>query len=324
MEIISLVCPSCGAQLEVNPRLKQGVCNYCGSSFMIDDQKTKIELDDVESIGYEFERGRFNAQNDGADPELIEAVGALIEPVCELSNLYLQEKSQKGDIKTEEDRVSFLTSDAGKYIPAGGVAAVVMFFAFVLISECGAGVLLGGIILAAGLFAAVYFLQPLCVESMEKSIEGKKRRLEDLKKEIKYFESVLEKYDVNIIPESYRSREAMTFIYNALKNKRAITIQQAVNLLEEEKRLQKEREMQERQLKLQEEQLRLQREQLDQMQEAEEQRRADERNTKIAGAVATGAIVAGGAILSNEKARKAVGKAAGKAAGAVLKGIIGL
>lgn len=321
MEIVSLVCPSCGAKLEANPRLKQGVCNYCGTPFMIDDKKIKIELDNIESVGYEFERGRYNAQNEGADPELIEAVGALIEPVCGLSDMYIKERNRMNDLKREEERVRFLTSDSGRYIPAGVCAGACFLFALLMLGAGGgARMFLIGLIIACVGFALVYLLQPAYVQSVEESVKEKTAALEDLKKEIRYFESVLEKYDADIIPETYQNRVAMTFIYNALRDKRAITIHQAINLYEEELRLQRERELQERQMQLQEEQLRLQREQLEQMEEAEEERRASQRNSQIAGAVATGAIVAGGALLANKKARKA----AGKVAGAVIKGIIGL
>lgn len=36
MKLISLACPNCHAQLQVNQELKQASCNYCGYSFLID------------------------------------------------------------------------------------------------------------------------------------------------------------------------------------------------------------------------------------------------------------------------------------------------
>ena len=38
---------------------------------------------------------------------------------------------------------------------------------------------------------------------------------------------------MDVIPPDYRYRQAMTFFYNALKNQRAMTMQEAVNLYED-------------------------------------------------------------------------------------------
>lgn len=36
MKLITLTCPKCGAQMEVNTELEAIICNYCGNKMLID------------------------------------------------------------------------------------------------------------------------------------------------------------------------------------------------------------------------------------------------------------------------------------------------
>lgn len=40
-------------------------------------------------------------------------------------------------------------------------------------------------------------------------------------------------HNIDVIPPDYRYRDAMAFFYNALRNQRAMTMQEAVNLYED-------------------------------------------------------------------------------------------
>ena len=44
MKIIKLKCDSCGAVLKVNKELKNVTCNYCCSSFLLDDEIKRVEI----------------------------------------------------------------------------------------------------------------------------------------------------------------------------------------------------------------------------------------------------------------------------------------
>ena len=46
MKLVPAKCPSCGASIEVNESLKNAICQYCGTTILIDDavEKYKIEL----------------------------------------------------------------------------------------------------------------------------------------------------------------------------------------------------------------------------------------------------------------------------------------
>lgn len=63
MQLITLKCPTCNANIEVNSELTQGTCNYCGATFLIDDEvKKRNQLSEEE--GFNFEKGRIRAQKE--------------------------------------------------------------------------------------------------------------------------------------------------------------------------------------------------------------------------------------------------------------------
>lgn len=64
MKITSLVCPNCGAKLQVDSDEKNLTCQYCGNALYLDDEITHVEIDNSEQAGYDFEKGRQRAQNE--------------------------------------------------------------------------------------------------------------------------------------------------------------------------------------------------------------------------------------------------------------------
>ena len=63
MRLIDLKCPHCGADLQVNADLPQCVCNYCGTSFVVDEEtkKSDVQIKNAYQFGYEQELGRQEA-----------------------------------------------------------------------------------------------------------------------------------------------------------------------------------------------------------------------------------------------------------------------
>ncbi len=325
MKIITLECTKCGGHIKVNSSLKQGICNFCGTPFMVDDEVkcVKIAFDDAAQVGYDFEKGRMNAQNDGADPALIQAVQALIEPVCGLEPLRKQTAMLRRQLEKDTKQVEVLRSDVGRFLPASACAGLIALVTIAgTASGGGVSAFFGGLILAAVIFAGVFWGQIVYVRDLERKNAKKVYDIDNNDQEIEYFQEVLKQYDVNIIPQKYRNRDAMTYIHQVLECRQAITMQQAVNLYEEELRRREEAARRERELEMQREQLELQRQQMEELQLAEENRRAKETNKKVAGVVATGALAVGGAAVVGAMSNKKVRKAAGKIAGGVVKGII--
>lgn len=62
MKIIDFKCPGCGAQLEVDVDQKQATCSFCNKSFPVDDEAQHFKIDGAAQAGYEFEKGRQQAQ----------------------------------------------------------------------------------------------------------------------------------------------------------------------------------------------------------------------------------------------------------------------
>ena len=64
MKLINLTCPHCQANLQANldSGQRRAKCPYCDSEFIIDDEASHVRFDDMRSAGYDFERGRQQAQ----------------------------------------------------------------------------------------------------------------------------------------------------------------------------------------------------------------------------------------------------------------------
>lgn len=62
MKIISMVCPNCGASLQVDADQKNLTCSYCGNGLYVDDEVKHVQYDNAEETGYQFEKGRQRAQ----------------------------------------------------------------------------------------------------------------------------------------------------------------------------------------------------------------------------------------------------------------------
>ena len=64
MKIVKMVCPNCGATLQIDADKKNLTCNYCGNNLFIDDEVQHIQYDNAEEAGYQFEKGRQRAQSE--------------------------------------------------------------------------------------------------------------------------------------------------------------------------------------------------------------------------------------------------------------------
>ena len=62
MKFVSMVCPHCGASLQVDADQKNLTCNYCGNRLYVDDEVKHVQYDNAEEAGYQFEKGRQRAQ----------------------------------------------------------------------------------------------------------------------------------------------------------------------------------------------------------------------------------------------------------------------
>lgn len=64
MKLVTLTCPKCGAQMEVNPELEAIICNYCGNKMLIDREVVEQKITGGFEFGYQQEQGRLKAQQE--------------------------------------------------------------------------------------------------------------------------------------------------------------------------------------------------------------------------------------------------------------------
>ena len=64
MKLVDTTCRSCGAALHIDADRKRAFCAYCGAQLLIDDEVRHLRIDNAETMGYEFEKGRQRAQNE--------------------------------------------------------------------------------------------------------------------------------------------------------------------------------------------------------------------------------------------------------------------
>ncbi|SET90542.1 hypothetical protein SAMN04487771_10659 [[Clostridium] aminophilum] len=64
MKIVNMVCPNCGASIQVDADKKNLTCNYCGNNLYLDDEVQHVQYDNAEETGYQFEKGRQRAQSE--------------------------------------------------------------------------------------------------------------------------------------------------------------------------------------------------------------------------------------------------------------------
>ncbi len=64
MKLIDTTCPKCGANLRIDADRKSAFCEYCGAQILIDDEVQHLQIDNAESAGYAFEKGRQRAKNE--------------------------------------------------------------------------------------------------------------------------------------------------------------------------------------------------------------------------------------------------------------------
>ena len=64
MKLIDTTCPKCGANLRVDADRQSAFCEYCGGQILIDDEVQHLQIDNAESAGFAFEKGRQRAQSE--------------------------------------------------------------------------------------------------------------------------------------------------------------------------------------------------------------------------------------------------------------------
>lgn len=260
MRLVSLICPNCSSPVEANEKLTKCTCNYCGTTFLIDDeaQKVRVSFDDMKKAGFDFERGRYDAENTGADEELVEKVSAQLTALEELEGLTEQERILNAKLIGKRQEVDRKRSSIGKINYT--IPIILSLFVLMIVFSADASFL--GFLFAAAFVAGSFILTKKRyiansertkseLSSLEAAISREEQVLNDVRLEKS---NVQDKIDLNFIPAKYQSKRALRAILNVLKDRRALTISQAINIYEGDEHRKRLEDMQREQLDLQKKQ----------------------------------------------------------------------
>ena len=64
MKLVEMKCKNCGATLNVDADSGKVVCQFCSAEFQIDNEVQHVQYDNMVNSGYEFEKGRIQAQRE--------------------------------------------------------------------------------------------------------------------------------------------------------------------------------------------------------------------------------------------------------------------
>jgi len=64
VKLVEIKCKNCGAKLEIGDSERDYYCEFCHSSYKLDDGIQHIKYDNMEQAGYEFEKGKIKARQE--------------------------------------------------------------------------------------------------------------------------------------------------------------------------------------------------------------------------------------------------------------------
>ena len=254
MNLTPIRCPTCDAPITLDPGSLEGHCAYCGQHCVLE------------------------CTPDRASTKLANQVEELIAPLSELTVLGDAFEALSAQLAQLQERAQERAKRSLKGMAkAYGVLALVLVWSM----ANGAGPAFW-LPVGIGVIPILAMIRRVDMAELRKSVTSKKKECAAVKEEIRRLRA---SYDFEIIPENYLNKDALQFFHRALKNQRATTIQQAIDLYEDV--LHKIRVE-----KLLEEQITLQRQHLAQSQEADE-----DSAREVGGSGLGKALVTGGALL---------------------------
>ena len=274
MNIKSITCPNCGAQLNVDENVSRVICEFCGSTVTVEDSRLE---------GFNREMGSMDAREKVAY-EKAKAIDDLIPPLCDYPRVLQGKKVLESQIKSLSDQVTFCEK-FGRIVNYLICCFVSAFFLLLLIA-LNANIVF--FILFALLSVISFPILALAIlkywDNVKQGVETTSNSIVAHAKTLNNFNRILEEHKDIIIPQNYRYPKALCFIRDHLRSQEAQTVEQAIYqyeaLLRDEQRL----AMQHQQVMLQQQQVRMQQQQMNmQQQQLDQMRRMQNNNVPYAG-----------------------------------------
>ena len=228
MKIISLECPCCKAQLQVNSELKQAACNYCGQMFQLEEEK------DNRQMTFDNERDRLDAA-DAIAMETAEKIRSLIEPLEELERIKEKKEMLSASLAQQKEKLEKLNGSLVRKILWGSAAGIVGIGILLLIGG-GVPAFFVTLLLGTGLVLLEFLWRKYRPVLLAGMVEKKEKTEAEIAIANEQIQTIRREHDLSYIPERYRTPEIMRFLCDALESKRVTTLQQAINLYEDELR----------------------------------------------------------------------------------------
>jgi len=245
------VCPHCGAPLPIT-KLGTVQCEFCGSTVAL-----RADTSEPRQFGFEFEKGRYDAQNSIPGAELATEIRKLIVALDDLWQTTIQLDELKAEVQKVEKvlKEGDLKNKTRMYLLPFASFSILLLF---------------GTSFLAALFVAllIFAFNKIRITGREHSLQTAYKNYKSRMAEtVDHLNEVYNSYNFEIIPEEYRQREPMTYFVKDLNSGRAATLQQAINLFEDEKHKKELLRLQQEQNELKQQELEVQRQQLKDQQE---------------------------------------------------------
>lgn len=256
-------CPCCGASLPVKEK-GTIICDFCGSSVIIQDDGVSIE--NARQLGYEFERGRYDAQNSLQGAALARKIKELIQPIDDLN----QTKTQIEELKKKIHSATAKKRSGidMKWLWLG------LFVLFVLLRITHVSVTPLIWLVAIVILALYSLIDKLQRKAAQKEMITLNKKIDAASAHLKW---LYDTYDIDCIPDDYKRAEPMSFFARVLLTGQAMSLHQAIKMYEEDRRQKEAARYQAEQLELQAQQLALQKQKLQQEREFRERQLQQER-----------------------------------------------
>ena len=248
MNIKSITCPNCGAQLNVDENVSRVVCEFCGSTVTVEDSRLE---------GFNRELGSMNAREKVAY-EKAKAIDDLIPPLCDYPRVLQGKNVLENQRKSLSDQVAFCEK-YGRIVTYLICCTVSAFFLLMLIL-IRANILffIFFAVFSILLFPAFAFAILKYWDNVKLGVETTNNSIAAHAKTLNNFNRILDEHRDVVIPQNYRYPKALCFIRDHLRSQEAQTVEQAIYqyeaLLRDEQRL-----------AMQHQQVMMQQQQLDQM-----------------------------------------------------------
>ncbi len=247
MKIVKIECPGCGSKLTAEEGTSRVICDFCGSSVVVEDSKME---------GYNQELGKMEARANVSN-NLADVILELIAPICDMKNKLSEVSAlekQLNAFKTQDQ----MFKKGGKYFP---YVFASIFTILILLILVAAKAKFGFFIVFDIICILMYPLMGKLVyqywDNITSSIGSTEAKLLEDKKTIDRYNEVINAHQDIKIPPKYQTPRAMEFISKAVRSQGANTLEHAYSQYDDLL-------MREKSIALQEEQIRLQKQQINQ------------------------------------------------------------